>query len=118
MTAPNVDTPDARSRHRKSCQQAVINRLQDPTDRDAAAQMLADTWSTHVDSNPASKRLHDPNGRDCASQMLADTWSIHVESNTASKRSRDHTPQAPRRIEFDNGDDFFNADGLDAFLDS
>jgi hypothetical protein len=57
VTSPNVDTPDARSRHRKSCQQAVINRLQDPSEHDAAAQMLADTWSQNAD--PTSKRSRD-----------------------------------------------------------
>jgi hypothetical protein len=78
VTSPN-DTPDARSRHRKSCQKAVINRLQDPNDRDAAAQMLADIWCIHEDSHPASKR------------------------------SRDSTPLAvttPRRIQFNVGDQF------------
>jgi hypothetical protein len=91
VTSPNVDTPDARSRHRKSCQQAVINRLLDPNDHVAAAQMLADTWCIHADSVPASKR------------------------------SRDSTPPAvaaARRIQFNAGDEFLNADLLvssDAF---
>ncbi len=84
MTAPNVDTPDARSRHRKSCQQAVINRLRDPNDRDAAAQ------------------------------MLAETWSIHVDSNSAFKRSREPTPTAARKIEFHEGDDYFSAEFLNS----
>ena len=87
VTSPNVDTPDARSRHRKSCQQAVINRLLNPNDRDAAAQ------------------------------MLADTWSIHVDRDQASKRSRDGTPPAAtaaRRIQFNAGDEFFHPDLLES----
>ena len=84
VISPNADTPDARSRHRKSCQQAAINRLQDPIHRDAVAQMLAETWSIHIDSNPASKR------------------------------SRDQTPPAARKIEFNAGDDFFSVEFMNS----
>jgi hypothetical protein len=82
VTTPNVDTPDARSRHRKSCQQAVISRLQDPASREAAAQMLAEIWTQNEE--PAPKRSRE-------------------QQTQALDR---------RKLEYNSGEDFFNDDLL------
>lgn len=78
VTTPNVDTPDARSRHRKSCQQAVISRLQDPASRDAAAQMLSEIWTQNEE--PVSKRSRE-------------------QQTQALDR---------RKLDYNSGEDFFN----------
>jgi hypothetical protein len=61
LATSDSDTPDARSRHRKSCQVSVIGLLRDPVSHDAAAQMLAATWNTAniEESSPLSKRIRE-----------------------------------------------------------